>query len=453
MMKGSSPGARNRSRLREDPPRGREAERDVPARFSRPRLRRPSSRRGSSGRFALALLVAGCSPSVVHDPPPVVHDAPPAAGDPPPAAGDPPPVAGDAPSHLPDGGGGAPAAPPPPAACDASAADGVAVSAPDVYVGAPQAPGAPPYAIDGCWLVYVAAPEAGAASGALKLRDLGTREELLLAPATEKPRRPALAGAVVAWEATENGKRVVRARWGGETRTIPGPFDHAAEPRVEGAAVVLTGWLTADDAGDTDVFLYELGQAEAVRIGSGPGQQRFPDISATHVAFADFSEDPDGRFDKDARDLADIVVYDRRTGRSTPRPLEGKQAFPMLGAAEKVAYLEWAPVHPEPKFEHFDLRIGDIAAPASGDAVATSIEIESAPYVLPAVRGELVEWVERPAGREASLWRMPADLSAPAAVVPGLSGLELFAPSASAAITVLAARSPGGALELRGVAR
>ncbi|WP_437681691.1 hypothetical protein [Sorangium sp. So ce131] len=290
-------------------------------------------------------------------------------------------------------------------------------------------------------------------SGDLKLRDLGTGEELLLAPAAEEPRRPALAGDVVAWEATENGTRVVRARWGGETRTIPGPFDHAGEPRVEGDAVVLTGWLTTDEAGDTDIFLYEPGQAEAVRVASGPGQQRFPDITATHVAFADFSEDLDGRFDQDARDLADIVVYDRRTGRAAPRPREGKQAFPMLGAGEKVAYLEWAPIHPEPKFDQFELLIGDIAAPGSGDAVAARIEMGGAPYVLPAVRGELVEWVERPAEGEVSLRRRPVDLSAAADEVPGLSGLELFGPSASATITVLAARSPGGELELRGIAR
>ncbi len=425
-MKGSGSGALNTSRPREDHHRGREAGRVVPPIFPCRRLRGPSSRRGSSGRLALALFIAGCSPAVVDD----------------------------SPAHLPDGGGGAPTTPPSPAACDASAADGVAVSASYVHAGVPQAPGAPPYAIDGCWLVYVAAPEAGDVSGDLKLRHLGTGEELLLAPAAEAPRRPALAGDVVVWEATENGTRVVRARRGGETGTIPGPFDHAGEPRVEGGAVVLTGWLTADEAGDTDVFLYETGQAEAVRIASGPGQQRFPDISATHVAFADFSEDPDGRFDEDARDLADIVVYDRRTRRATLRAREGKQAFPMLGAGERIAYLEWAPAHPEPKFEQFELRIGDIVAPGSGDAVAASIAIASAPFVLPAVRGELVEWVERPeVGGEASLRRRPADLSAPAVEVPGLSGLELFGPSASATITVLGARSPGGALELRGIPR
>ncbi|WP_437537328.1 hypothetical protein WME79_18100 [Sorangium sp. So ce726] len=439
-MKGSGSGALNTSRLKEEHQQGRAAGTTVVPIFPRRCHEGPSSRRGWSGLFALALLVAGCSPAVVDESTAVV--------------GEPPAVVDESPTHLPDGGGGAPTEPPPPAACGASAVDGVAVLALNVDMGAPEAPGAPPYAIDGCWLVYVAAREAGDVSGALKLRDLRTGEELLLAPAAEVPRRPALAGDVVVWEATDNGTRVVRARRGGQTETIRGPFDHAGEPRVNGDAVVLTGWLTADEKGDTDVFLYEIGQAEAVQIASGPGQQRFPDISATHVAFADFSEDPDGRFDEDARDLADIVVYDRRTRRATPRSREGKQSFPMLGAGERVvAYLEWAPLHPEPKFGQFDLRIGDIAAPADGDAMVVSIEQAGLPYVLPAVRGELVEWVQRPAEGDASLWRRPADLSAPAAEVPGLSAFELFGPSPSATITVLAARSPGGELALRGVAR
>src|SRR5262249_55681428 len=149
---------------------------------------------------------------------------------------------------------------------------------------------------------------AGTNQGALTLRDLTTGAESPLAPASEQPRRPAIAGSVIAWEATEGGKRVVRVMAWGNVVTIPGPFDHAGEPRATDGEVVMTGWATPDDAGDTDIYLFAPGDAEAVAIAKGPGQQRFPDISATHIAFADFSEDPDGRFDQNGTDLADIVL-------------------------------------------------------------------------------------------------------------------------------------------------
>jgi hypothetical protein len=257
---------------------------------------------------------------------------------------------------------------------------------------------------------------------------------------------------VLAWEATEGGAPVVRVAWAGEVLTATGPFHHAGEPRAAEDGVVVTGWLDAAEGGDTDIFWIAPGQGEAALLAGGPGQQRFPDISAAHIAFADFAEDPDGRFDEDGEDLADVVVHDRASGAARTRAMDGKQAFPMLGAAGKIAYLAWEAAHPEPKFREYDLMVGDPDDVGSADEVVAAITT-SAPYVRPAARGDLLEWVEWPPEGGTSLWRRPADLSAPAEQVPGLLGLELYGPSASARITVLAARTSGGALGLRGIAR
>jgi hypothetical protein len=234
--------------------------------------------------------------------------------------------------------------------------------------------------------------------------------------------------------------------------TVPGPFVHAGEPRAAEGEIVLTGWLSNDEAGDTDIYTYTPGEEEAFVVAQGPGQQRFPDITPTHIAFADFSEDPDGRFDQNDTDLANVVIFDRATEMFSPRLREGKQAFPMLGAGGKIAYLAWDPVHPEPKLGAYDLFVGDLAGPVENDAPAAHIETLS-PYIRPTAHGSLLEWVAWPAGSGASFWRRPADLTAPAAQVAGLSDLELFAPSASENLTVLAARNPSGSMTLKALAR
>ena len=341
---------------------------------------------------------------------------------------------------------------PPPLPCSAASVDGIKVAPNDIDGAPPYTLGYPPYAIDGCRLAYVAAPLAGETSGALYLRDLAAGTEVLLEAADQKPRRPTMAGEVIAWEATTSEGRVVRVRAGAETIAMAGAFHHAGEPRAAEDGVAVTGWLTESDLGDTDIFLLKLDEAEAFAIAPAPGQQRFPDISKTHVAFTDFSEDPDGRFDENATDLADVVVYDRATMAVSPRKRGGKQAFPLLGAAGSIVYLAWGPMHPEPKFSAYDLLVGDLAAAASEDLVAAAITT-SLPYIRPVARGSLVEWVEWPVGAEASLWRRPVDLASPAEQVPGLDGLKLFGPSASSSITVVAAQAAGGAVGLRGVAR
>ena len=336
-------------------------------------------------------------------------------------------------------------------ACTASAADGIAIAETDVYGGAPFALGYPPYAIDGCRLAYVAA-EAGGASGRLLLRDLSTLAETDLAAAAEEPRRPTVGGDVVAWEATVDGKRAVRVFADGKTVTVTGPFDHAGEPRATAGAVVLTGWLGAADDGDTDVFLYQTGTAEVVPIATGRGQQRFADVSSAYVAYTDFAEDFDGTFNDDGSDIADLGVFDRSSGESLTRARIGKQAFPLIADGGKLAYLDWGLVHPEPKFSAYELLIGEIGGSPDQDVVVDTV-VTSQPYIRPTARASVLEWVQWPPGDSATLWRRPIDLAVVAKEVAGLEGLELFGPSASATATVLAGRTPGGAMSLRAVER
>ncbi len=343
------------------------------------------------------------------------------------------------------GGTGATPGPIPPP-CEARAAEGIEVAATDVYGGPPYALGYPSYAVEGCLLAYVA-PD-----GRLRLRDLQVGIEETLAEAAEEPRRPAIARDVVAWEATEAGRRVVRVWEGGPIVTVTGAFDHAGEPRASPTAVVFTGWRTADEAGDTDIFLFVPGGAQAEPLVETPGQQRFADISFTHVAYSDFAEDPDGRFDENALDLADVVVIDRATGTASRRMRSGKQAFPMLGAAGRVSYLEWGPQHPEPKFSAYTLLVGEVLGSGEKDAAMAAIETQI-PYVRPAARGAFVEWVQWPGSAAPSLWRQRADLSEAAVEVPSIEGTELYGPTATEAFTVLATRSAGGAMVLRAAER
>ncbi len=160
----------------------------------------------------------------------------------------------------------------------------------------------------------------------------------------------------------------VRVHDANGTVTVGGDFDHAGEPRVAVDAVVFTGWRDVDDHGDTDVFLFKPSTGEVTVIAGGPAQQRFADVSATHIAWTDFAEDPDGFFGDDSNDMADVVVLARETNEQTTRKQSGKQAFPLLGAAGKVAYLDWGLVHPEPKFSAYGIRLGPIAGDGTDDA-------------------------------------------------------------------------------------
>ena len=331
------------------------------------------------------------------------------------------------------------------ASCNAGAVDGILVAS----VGGGSNPldplGYPPYAIDGCTLVYVAATSASGA-GALMLRDLGTGAETMLDPASASPRRPSISGDMIAWE-TKDG---VVGRKGGTTYRLAGFAYPAGEPRATDDAIVFTAFLQPH--GDSDVYLWIPGDARAPQaIATGPGEQRFADVSATLVAVSDFSEDPTGAFDDARLSLADIVVYDRATLTKTIRHVDGKQAFPMLSRSGQLGYLDWATVHPEPKLSQWALRVGNALSPPAGDANAkgTGTVLTNTPYVRPSVRGAFLEWVDESAGTSA-LFRRPIDLSAPATTA--LSGVALLGPVAGESVTVVGTQV-NGAISLRGVAR
>ncbi|GAC1561865.1 MAG: hypothetical protein NVS3B10_19470 [Polyangiales bacterium] len=317
--------------------------------------------------------------------------------------------------------------------CDASAVADIEVSSDDLD-------GYPPYAVAGCTLVYVRS------GGELVLRDLGTRAETILAGVTEHPRRPTVGTELIAWEGDEAGRTVVRVREAltGLVHTVGGMFVSAGEPRARGTTVAFTAWNGPNETDDTDVWLYEAGGSGDARLAlGGPGQQRFCDVSNDFVSASDFSEDPDQRFDNDGKDLADIVVLDRATGRVVHRHLDGKQAFPMLASEGVLAYLDWSGIHPEPKFQGYSLRRGAVLGDPAADRTVADVVYVSSDYARPAVVAGMLEWIANPDGRT-TLYRAPADGSSPPAAVAGLEELRLYAPSpTSAGFTVLAASRIG----------
>jgi len=329
-----------------------------------------------------------------------------------------------------------------PPSCDASRVVDLEVSGAD-------RDGFPPYAVAACTLAYVNR------AGDLVVRDLsGTSPEATLATASEHPRRPAVSESTIAWEADEGGHSVVRARANAITRTVTGPFAAAGEPRVSGTSVVFTAWAEAGAGADTDVWLFDAGSGEAHLALGGAGQQRFADVSSRYIVATDFSEDPDGRFDGNETDLADLVVLDRVSGGVSTRRLPGKQSFPILGEGDAIAYLDWGSIHPEPKLQAYAVRSGLLVGPPKDRTVATVAQV-SATYARPALAGATLEWVANPDGMT-RLYRAPLDGSAPPAVVSGLDSLRLYAPASTRAFTILATApntSAGTLPRLRAVTR
>ncbi len=305
--------------------------------------------------------------------------------------------------------------------------------------------GYPPYAIDRCVVVYV---DAGGASGALQRVDLETGERVMLDAAEHRPRRPAIAGDVVAWERDgESGQSAVRVHSPAGERT----FEASGEPRATLDAVVYTRFRGQAKSDDTDVFLYRIGTEEEQVVATGPGQQRFADVSGAHVAFTDFSEDARGYFDLGS--IADVRVVDRQSGEETTRALPGKQAFPLLGRDGVLVYLEWGAVHPEPKFSQFFLKAGRISAPASADfnVKGEAPVMTEVAYVRPSLHGSRIDFVDR----VGSVRLYSVDVGAAAAPTPlvDLDEAKLFGSASSERATLVSTPRASSSLRLVAVAR
>lgn len=336
-----------------------------------------------------------------------------------------------------------------PEGCSVQAAQGLAVFSANGW----DPLGYPPYALDGCTLVYVASAE-GADNGALRLLDLATGQDVLLQSGAEHPRRPAVAGAVVAWESDGADGSQVHVRYGSGATLLEKSFALAAEPRAARDAVVFTAFQAAGATADTDVRLFDVTTQQLIPIATGAGQQRFADVSATHVAVTDFSEDPKGYFDE-MGSISDIIVIERATLERSVRAADGKQAFPLLGDGGVLAYLAWGAVHPEPKFSQFRLMAGRLDQPVAQDVNVKGgdAQVSTNPaYVRPSLHGSSLDYVDEVASVP-QLFRADLAALAPpvAAAVPGAS--RLLGPVAGDTWTLVAKPLAGASLSLVAVAR
>jgi hypothetical protein len=310
------------------------------------------------------------------------------------------------------------------------------------YLGSNWDPlGYPPYAFEGCTLVYVAA---GRDPGALRVRNLATAEDTLLEPAASKPRRPTISGPVIAWEAVGAAGSEVRVRFDGRVEAMAGAFVRAEEPRATDDAVVFTAFLGPGPNDDSDVYLFDVLSGQLSVVATGAGQQRFADVSPTHVAFTDFSEDPRGYFDE-MGSVSDIALVERASGVRSDRVSPGKQAFPLLGANGVFAYLEWAAVHPEPKLGQFWLKAGRLDRPVAEDFnVKASGQVSTDPaYVRPSLRGLNLDFIDQGSDGVA-LYR--AALGTPGTLVSSkfAGSPRLLGPVAGDRFTLLATQQLGG---------
>lgn len=310
--------------------------------------------------------------------------------------------------------------------------------------------GYPPYAVDDCTLVYVAA---GGEEGALHVRNLATGADEVLEGAPSKPRRPTVSGSLIAWEADGAAGSEVHVLVNGKVKTLSGAFVRAEEPRATDDAVVFTAFLGESPNADSDVYLFDAQSSELSAIATGPGQQRFADVSATHVAFTDFSEDPQGYF-SEMGSSSDIAIVERASGTRSNRSSPGKQAFPLLGDNGVFAYLEWAAVHPEPKLGQFWLKAGRLDRPVSEDFnVKTTGQVSTNPaYVRPSLRGLNLDFIDQ-GSDGAALYRTVLGASPRLASLKIAGALQLFGPVAGDRFTLLANQRTAQSIALLAVPR
>lgn len=366
-------------------------------------------------------------------------------------AGEPAPAAGGGGAGAPAseaGAGGEPAAPSSRAGGSAAPAEDCKREIADLGVARADRAGYPPYAGSGCSLLYVAS------DGALHLRSLASGEDAIVAPAAEQPTRPTLAGPdgdptrVMAWESERDG--CVHVKFGGETRAVRGEYARSAQPRATADAVVLTGFRTQAPTSDADVLLYEPMTQTLTVVGGGAGQQLFPDVSATQVAYSDFAEDADQRFDDDGRDLADVVLVERATLERRTLAAPGKQAFPLFGGDDSLVYLHWELGHPEPKLAAYAIMAWQ--ARSAQRVMLAQVETQ-APYVRPSVYGSTVEWVERPFNSDERVMRVDMRHAVPRSAF-SLPGAQLYATASSPNATFVATLTANQTVPvLRAIAR
>jgi hypothetical protein len=280
-----------------------------------------------------------------------------------------------------------------------------------------------------------------ARDGSLHLMDLASGADQTLDIPENRPRRPTLAGAVLAWEVVLDGRSQVRVHTSAASLTLTGAFDHAAEPKASSDAIAFTAFSAESPTSDTDILLYEIASGSTKVVLGGAGQQRFPDVSADLVAASDFSEDPRGYFDETSS-VADLVLFSRRDGNVTRRPLPGKQAFPMLGKDGLLGYLHWGEVHPEPKFSAFSLYVGRANSTPESDTKLRDIHTDPS-YVRPSLRGSVIDFIDS-TGSGPTLYRAElAPLGEPVVAFQTNTAAWLLSPTGNDGWTVFGKQAAG----------